>query len=142
MEGLSIVSAPRLLTIPLSEMLRPALSESGKLEVPVSGSTAFTNFKYVQGVPAAPGEGIPVSRLQILDSIISNLISLRDRRAVESAPQDPSSLNDQQLDAVIKDMAKKLQQASTVVPAGFPAPIGESFGIAISQTGAAFSLSA
>ena len=142
MEGFSIFSAPRLLTIPLSEMLRPALSESGKIEIPVSGSTAFTNFKYVQGVPAAAGEGIPVSRLQILDSIISNLISLRDRRSVESAPQDPSTLNDQQLDAVIKDMAKKLQLASTVIPAGIPAPINDSFGIATSQTGTAISLSA
>lgn len=142
MEGLSIVAAPRQFSIPLNEMLRPILTESGKLEVPVAGSTAFANFKYVQGVPAQGGEGVPFSRLQVLDSIIGNLISLRDRRAADTAPQDPSNLSDKQLDAAIDDMAKKLQQAATAVPAGLPVPIGDSFGIALSQTGSAFSLSA
>jgi len=142
MEGLSVLTAPQQFNIPLTEMLRPILSESSKIEVPISGFASFASFKYVQGVPARAGEGFPFSKLQLLDSIIGNLVSLRHHRALEAAPKDTAVLNDSQLDAAIQDMAKKLQVASTVVPIGVPAPIGDSFGIAVSQTGTAFSLTA
>lgn len=142
MEGLSAISAPMQLTIPLSEMLRPILSNSGKIQVPISGYTPFTSFTYVQGVHAAGGEGFSFSKLQILDAIIGSLVNLRQHRALEGVPNDPAALNDSQIDAVIKDMAKKLQVASTIVAPGIPEPIGDSFGIAVSQTGSAFDLSA
>ena len=142
MEGLSVVSAPRQLTIPLSEMLRPILSDSGKIQVPIAGYTPFTSFTYVQGVPAPSGEGFSFSKLQILDAIIGSLVHLRQHRALEAVPHDPSKLNENQIDAAIQELAKKLQVASTAVTPGITEPIGESFGMAVSQTGSAFSLSA
>jgi hypothetical protein len=74
MSGLSGVSGGG----PYSYYTQPI---SGKLEVPVQpGLSMFAQFQFVQGVPSADG-GLSLDRIQIIDSLLSQINSHRSRGA-------------------------------------------------------------
>jgi hypothetical protein len=126
--------------VPLTDVLRPTIATGGKLTLPVANFSAWANFKYVEGVPAGQEGGFSISRLQVLDTIIDSLVSLRDKQALRDLPKDHSNLSDGQMDALIRDLAKRLQASASATPAGLPSSIGSSFGLAVSQTGAAVNI--
>jgi hypothetical protein len=54
-------------------------TESGKLFVPVQPSMVMhAQFDHISGVPATPGQGgVSVSKIQILNTLIDQLVSLK-----------------------------------------------------------------
>ena len=54
-------------------------SAGGRMYFPVSHSEyLYSQFKYVGGTPADDGGGIPLTKLKILDTIINQLVSIRN----------------------------------------------------------------
>jgi hypothetical protein len=140
MEGINVAASGRTMMVPLSDMLRPQYNAGDKIALPVANYTPWANFQYVQGVPAGADGGYSISKLQILDTIIGNLVSLKDKSVLSQIPEDPASLNPARIDGLIRDLAGKLQVASTASKPGLSESIGSSFGMAISQTGAAVNI--
>lgn len=100
-------------SIPLSDILRPGFS-GGRIAVPVDSSSPFTSFKYVAGVPTAQdGTGYPMSKLQALDVLIGRLVALRQEGLMQGLPSDISSLSEETLGALIKDLGQKINVAMT-----------------------------
>jgi len=109
---------------------------SGRIYVPVKNSVAvFTQFEYVRGTPASKGqEGVPVSRIRILNTLIDQLVSMK-----KDVPEDDlAPLTDAQLDSMIKSYQKEIQTA--VATASLPGTYG--FAGLMPEPGAGFSISA
>jgi len=140
MDGIN-VSDNRHIMVPISEMLRPTISSGQKLALPVANFSPWANFEYVQGVPAGADGGYSITKLQILDAIIGSLVGLRDKHALQTVPHDTQALNDNQVDSLISDLGQRLQSVATSAPkVGLADSLGNSFGLAISQTGAAVNI--
>ena len=79
-----------------------------KLYVPVSKSSLlYSHFDHVSGVLAGKGQnGVSVSKLQILNSIIERL------SAIKNQPKESiSGLTEKQADVLIEQYQKQMQQA-------------------------------
>lgn len=140
MEGIGTVAPVRPMMVPLAEMLRPQINAGDKISLPVANYTPMASFRYVQGVPAGADGGFPLSKLQILDTIIGNLVGLQDKSAVARLPADAAFLGSDQLDSLIHDFAGQLRAAAGSAKPGLPESIGASFGVAVSQTGTAINI--
>jgi hypothetical protein len=96
----------------------PASYENqGKMSIPVAPSNyIYSQFKYVSGVPAPDGiKGVSVSRLMVLDMLISQLNKIKD------VPQPPplDGMGDEQIDRLIGEYDSRFRQAqadSEVLP--------------------------
>jgi hypothetical protein len=140
MEGINTAVPVRPFTVPVAELLRPQFNAGDKIALPVDNYTLWASFQYVQGVPAGAEGGYPVSKLQILDTIIGSLVQLKEKTAIGQLPADTASLSEDRIDGLIKDLAGKLQIAANTVKPGTAASIGSSFGLAVSQTGTALNI--
>jgi len=77
-----VVSAVRSASPSLFIDVARIQSLGGRVQAPVEPAYAMqARFKHIRGVPA-PGGGIPLFKLQVLDSLIDRLLSLREGKDV------------------------------------------------------------
>ena len=76
---------------------------SGKLYVPVSPSAViYSQFDHISGVAADEGDnGVSVSKIQILNSLINQLITMRNEPKMTL--KDDGSMSDGELDSLIQN---------------------------------------
>ena len=139
MEGINTIAAHHTM-VPLTEMLRPTIAAGSKVALPVANFTPWASFQYVEGVPAGADGGYSISKLQILDTIIGNLVGFKKYQDLSSLKDSAHDFSETQLDTMIRDLAGKLQTMATTTPGGLPSSIGDSFGVATSQTGIALNI--
>ena len=106
----------------------------GKLYVPVAQSNLiYAHFDHVTGVAAKPNQkGISISKIQILNSLLNQLISMKNQPKPNIAPEN---LDDSQLDALIQSTQSKIQTNIQVAEA-----TGYGLAGAAPEAGAVFSL--
>ena len=83
---------------------------SGKLYVPVTpNAVIYSQFDYISGVPSSDStRGISVSKIQILNSLLNQLITMRNQPAQkEYTEQD--GLNQNQMESLIQKYQSQLQ---------------------------------
>lgn len=80
-----------------------------KVYVPVKPSNVvYTQFDYVSGVAAKPNQaGVTVSKVQILNSLIDQLVSMKAYPKIDSSKDFP--LDDKRIDVLIDSFQTKLQ---------------------------------
>ncbi|MCR5725250.1 MAG: hypothetical protein K6G80_09220 [Treponema sp.] len=81
-----------------------------KLHVPVNpASVIYAQFDHISGYSAgASQKGVPVSKIQILNSLINQLISMKSTPKA-AAPQMDTGMSEHQMDALIKDYQGQIQ---------------------------------
>ena len=106
----------------------------GKLYVPVAQSNLiYAHFDHVTGVAAKPNQkGVSISKIQILNSLLNQLISMKNQPKPNIAPEN---MDDSQLDALIQSTQSKIQTNIQVAQA-----TGYGLAGAAPQAGAVFSL--
>ena len=84
---------------------------SGSLSIPVSPSAVgYAQFDHVHGVAALPGQsGVPLSRVKILDTLINQLVSLKNNPPVPSK-EEIKGLDASQMDELIKNMQRQIKE--------------------------------
>lgn len=126
-------------TVPLSDLMRPRFV-GGRVALPVASSSPFAHFEHIDGVPTKDGSGFSFNRLQVLDVLIDRLIKMKDQQTLSKVPDDHLGLSNEALDALIDELAQKVQTAENFTPTGLAESLGSTFGMQISQTGAVVSL--
>ena len=108
----------------------------GKLYVPVAQSNLiYAHFDHVTGVAAKPNQkGVSISKIQILNSLLNQLISMKNQPKPNIAPEN---MDDSQLDALIQSTQSKIQTNIQVAEA-----TGYGLAGATPEAGAVFSLDA
>ena len=108
----------------------------GKLYVPVAQSNLiYAHFDHVTGVAAKPNQkGVSISKIQILNSLLNQLISMKNQPKPNIAPEN---MDDSQLDALIQSTQSKIQTNIQVAQA-----TGYGLAGAAPEAGAVFSLDA
>src|SRR5574344_1146413 len=109
-----------------------------KLYVPVQPSAViYTQFDHVHGVAASANQnGISVSKIRILNTLIDQLVTMKSRpAATPKAENIESPMNDKQMDALIKNYQSQIKSAVAAAQTA-------GYGLAgvKPQTGAVFSL--
>ncbi|MBO4508834.1 MAG: hypothetical protein J5747_09375 [Spirochaetaceae bacterium] len=87
----------------------PSNGASGKIYVPVQpGLVKYSQFKHISGIPASKGQhGVNISKVQILNHLIDQLVSMKKMPQSELA--ENITLSDSQVDTLIKDYQAKIQ---------------------------------
>lgn len=87
------------------------ISGTGSLAVPVSPSAViYTQFNHIQGIAARSGqEGIPVSRLKILNTLIEQLVRMNKNNVISK--EQAAKLDEETQDDLIKIYQQKLQES-------------------------------
>jgi len=111
-------------------------SGQGKLYVPVSRSNViYAHFDHVTGVAAKPNQqGVSISKIQILNSLLNQLISMKNQPKINVSPEN---MDDSQIDALIQTTQSKIHTNIQVAQA-----TGYGLAGAAPQAGAVFSLDA
>lgn len=105
-----------------------------KLYVPVKPQNViYSHFEHVTGVAAVPGQGgVSISKIQILDSLLNQLISMKGKPKLDVATE---TLSNKEIDALIKTTQGQIQTTVQVAQA-----TGYGLAGAAPQAGAIFSL--
>lgn len=84
---------------------------SSTLYVPVKQSALiYSQFSYVHGTAADQGQPtVPVSRIKILNTLISQLISMKQHARVNET--EASGLSEERADDLIREYQKQVQDA-------------------------------
>jgi hypothetical protein len=112
----------------------PTGAGSGKLFVPVRPSMVIhAQFDHISGVPATPGQGgVSVSKIQILNALIDQLVSLKAEPATAKITQPASDNDTSELIRVYQDKLQNTLKASVsnrfLLPGAAP-QIGQLFSI-------------
>ncbi len=111
-------------------------SGHGKLYVPVAQSNViYAHFDHVTGVAAKPNQqGVSISKIQILNSLLNQLISMKNKPKLDAKVEE---MSDSQLDALIQSTQSKIQTNVQIAQA-----TGYGLAGAAPQSGAIFSLDA
>lgn len=114
------------------------ISGGGSLAVPVTPSAViYTQFNHIHGIAARAGqEGIPVSRLKILNTLIDQLVTMNKESVISKA--QAAALDDDTQDDLIKIYQKKIQD--NLAKASQPNTYG--FAGVMPEPGAMFSFNA
>ena len=82
---------------------------SGKLYVPVSPSSViYSQFDHISGVASpSPERGVSVSKIQILNSLLNQLISMRNQPKMQFS--DDGSLDSDQMESLIQNYQSQIQ---------------------------------
>jgi hypothetical protein len=92
-------------TIPLAHMLN-AGGAGGPLTLPLNQPFMFVRLKHVVGVPSAvEGQGISISKLQILDALIERLVRVKGAGPDVEALKKPDAKG---IDAAISSAKSQL----------------------------------
>ena len=96
-----------------------------RVSVPVKPSqTVFAQYRNISGIPASTGQNtVPLSRVQLLNSLINNLQKLKHNPGYKTADSGTSV---KRADALIRQYASELHQAMTSSPAAFGTSVGTS----------------
>ncbi|MCK9170092.1 MAG: hypothetical protein M0P01_06720 [Treponema sp.] len=88
-------------------------SASGKLYVPVNPmSVVYAQFDHISGIAARQGEsGVSISKIQILNTLIEHLTAIKNQPKMSA-----QNLSDKQVDALIQNYQKQIQQAVHSTP--------------------------
>ncbi|MDR2865161.1 MAG: hypothetical protein LBV68_06105 [Spirochaetaceae bacterium] len=88
-------------------------ARGGRSTVPVSpASYIYSHFKHISGVPAPEGvQGVAVSKLKILDTIIEHLSQARAKNSVSFELAD-GTMSDKQLDVMIEFLKNEIESAA------------------------------
>ena len=107
---------------------------TSKLYVPVKPSNViYSHFDHVTGVAAKPNQqGVSISKIQILNSLLNQLISMKNTPKLDVKTEE---MSDSQLDALIQSTQSKIQTNVQIAQA-----TGYGLAGAAPQTGAIFSL--
>jgi len=107
---------------------------TSKLYVPVKPSNViYSHFDHVTGVAAKPNQqGVSISKIQILNSLLNQLISMKNTPKLDVKTEE---MSDSQLDALIQSTQSKIQTNVQVAQA-----TGYGLAGAAPQSGAVFSL--
>lgn len=112
-------------------------TSSGTLCVPVKPSAViYTQLDYVRGTATAQGQkGVPVDRIRILNALITQLVSMKQKASVTE--NDVTGLSDEQKDELIKTYQQQIKNAMA-------ASQTQSYGLAglMPEAGAVVSVSA
>ena len=113
------------------------MSGRDKVYVPVRPvNVIYTQFDHVAGVPAKGNQsGISVSKAQILNSLIDQLVSMNALPKIDSTKDKPLSSN--QIDSMITEFKSKLETAIQTAES-----TGYGLSGAAPQPGALFSIDA
>jgi len=111
-------------------------SGHGKLYVPVAQSNViYAHFDHVTGVAAKPNQqGVSISKIQILNSLLNQLISMKNKPKLDAKVEE---MSDSQLDALIQSTQSKIQTNVQIAQA-----TGYGLAGAAPEAGAIFSLDA
>jgi hypothetical protein len=110
-------------------------SRGGRMSLPVSPALyIYSHFKHVSGVPASDGvQGVPISKLKILDTLIEQLTRMRKRPALFIETGDENA--DKRIDALIEQYQGQIRAVQAASGAA-------SYGaVTAPSTGAVFSVS-
>jgi hypothetical protein len=109
-----------------------SMANSGRMSIPVSSSTyIYSHFKHVSGIPAPEGtQGVNISRLKILDTLIEHLSSMKKQTATNF--NVPGEIDEKQIETLIEQYQKQIKIAQ-------PSPVYNS---AAPVTGAIFNIAA
>ena len=111
------------------------ITSGRRMSVPVRPSqTVYTQYRHVSGTPASSEQtAVPVSRVQLLNSLIDKLQKVKKDSSYQQVSSDPSPAR---TDAMIRQYANELHQAL----AAAPRPFGTMGGV--SGSGMLFNISA
>lgn len=86
-------------------------SGEGSLYVPVNpNAVVYAQFDHVHGIAASAGqEGIPISRVKILNTLIDQLVSMRSKTTISK--DEVRSLSNKQMDALIKQYQQQIKNS-------------------------------
>jgi len=89
-------------------------SQAGRTSLPVApGLVIYSHFKHVSGTPAPEGtQGVNISKLRILDTMIEQLSKMKNKPAVELGGLDGN--DEQRINALIEQYQKQLKTAQAV----------------------------
>lgn len=99
-------------TIPLSSVVRGSIGSS-QISLPVPRSQVlYARFKHISGRPDPSGGGHSLGKLRSLDNLIDRLIKLKESKSGELPGRDSlKGMSEENLDALIQDLSRKLHQA-------------------------------
>ena len=120
----------------ISSLQIARFTKSGhRVSVPVRPSqTVFAQFRHISGIPAASGQNtVPLSRVQLLNSLIDNL-----QRITQDSSYNAGTINasPERTDALIKQYAAELHQAIKARPEAFGTLSGSTAGGMVFNVGA------
>lgn len=103
---------------------------TGKLYVSVKpNQVLYAQFEHVSGIASSSsGSGVPVSKIQILNSLIERLAKVKNDPV---QPELPGDLSDEQVDAMIEGFQNQITtavqtaQANPFALTGLSAPTGQ-----------------
>lgn len=86
-------------------------TSSGSLCVPVKPSAViYSQFDYVHGTATEHGQrGVPINRLRILNTLISQLVSMKQKPAISE--EEATGLSEEQKDELIKSYQQQIKTA-------------------------------
>lgn len=87
-------------------------TSSGSLFVPVKPSAViYSQLDYVHGTAAKSGQnGVPLSKVRILNSLINQLVSMKQKASIDSKAE-LEGLSEEQKDALIKEYQQQIKTA-------------------------------
>jgi hypothetical protein len=98
-------------------------SSVGRTSLPVSpGLVIYSQFKHVSGIPAPEGtQGVNISRLKILDTLIEQLSKMKSQQNVEFGNFDGT--DEERINALIEQYQQQIKaaQAAPVYTPAAPA---------------------
>lgn len=99
----------------LSYDMISAVSSGGRNYIPVKPSQfVYSQFKYISGFPAKNGQqGVSIDRLVILNTLIDQLVTMKQKSA-ETSRVDSGALSNDQIDALIEQYQGQIQTAAAV----------------------------
>lgn len=85
-------------------------SNNSKIYVPVSPSLViYSQFEHISGFAAGENQqGVAIDKVQILNRLIDQLVSMQNKNVI-AKPENNTALNENQVDALIKDYQAKIQ---------------------------------
>jgi hypothetical protein len=86
-------------------------SAGGRVSLPVSPSSyIYSQFKHISGIPAPEGvEGVSVSKLKIIDSLIAEIVRLREMPKPSYGPQGESA--EERFTAMVEQFQEQVRRA-------------------------------
>ncbi|AFG38557.1 hypothetical protein [Spirochaeta africana] len=119
-------------SVQLSTVVR-AQTSSGRVNLPLAQPGMYMRFKYIQGVPArGEGEGYPLYKLRMLDTLIDRLKSMRSDDQMTDALRAPRS--EDAVDMMIDNYERQVRAAAMQLD-----QVGYAVGTGIAETGAVLS---
>jgi len=91
-------------------------ASAGRMSLPVSPSVyIYSHFKHVTGTPAPEGtQGVNISRLKILDTLIEQLTRMKKQPAQYSG--DSADDAEKRINVLIEQYQKQIQAAAAAAP--------------------------